>query len=47
MRLLADIYERCKYAQVLKPHDFDEVVKSRDWYKAMDEEIAILKRNQI
>lgn len=45
MRLLADFYERYKFAQVLEPHDYNEAIKSGDWCKAMDEEITALKRN--
>ena len=49
MRSLQEIYERtevCQFNSTLESENFEDVVKSSDWCKAMDEEILAPERNR-
>lgn len=46
VRLLREIYERCRFTQVVEPTQFEETMQYKEWCDAMDDEIVALEKNQ-
>ena len=45
MRSLSDVYKRCNLC-IVEPQSFEEVIKDKDWRKAMEKEIDVIKKNE-